>query len=166
MYIVTVIPIKKGFQKDNLSYFSANHIPLGSIVTIPVRKKTAQAIVIDIEDARTRKSDLKLADFELRKVIDVVGFSPFTKDFFQACERMAPYVVGGTGSIVKNMLPSVYLDNIPSLKEPVVFNEKDFKENLKHEKLVFQARGDDRLGFYRTLIREAFAKKESIFIIV
>ena len=61
MYVATVIPIKKGFQKEYLSYFSATDIPLGSIVTIPVRLKTIDAIVVNIEDARSMKSDIKLS---------------------------------------------------------------------------------------------------------
>jgi primosomal protein N' (replication factor Y) len=166
MYIITVIPIKKGFQKDSLSYFSLAPVPIGSIVTVPIRKKVTPAIVIDREDARERKSDLKTADFELRKVLDTVGFSPFTKEFFATCERMARYTVGSTGSVIKNMLPGVYLDNISTLKRPIEKEEGKQKENLKHEKLIFQSREEDRVGFYRTLIREAFAKRESIMIIV
>ena len=166
MYIVTVIPIKKGFQKENLTYFSSSNIELGSIITIPIRKKTTQAIVIDVEDAISRKSELKNANFELRKIIHVDGQSPFTRDFFVTCERMAVYTAGNTGSIIKNMLPRIYLENIKSLKKPTDTESPHIKENLKQEKLIFQASNDDRLGFYRTLIREAFAKKESILILV
>jgi primosomal protein N' (replication factor Y) len=170
MYIATVIPIKKGLRKENLSYFSQSTIPLGSIVDVPIRLKTIQAIVIDIEEARNVKSDLKSADFQLKKVIDVKGFSPFTKDFFTACERMKNYTVSSTGMLIKNLLPKVFLENISELDDPILFEHKDNSENptenLKHEKLIFQANEEDRIGFYRTLIREAFAKKESIFIVV
>ena len=120
MYIVTVIPIKKGFQKENLTYFSSSNIELGSIITIPIRKKTTQAIVIDVEDAISRKSELKNANFELRKIIHVDGQSPFTRDFFVTCERMAVYTAGNTGSIIKNMLPRIYLENIKSLMNHLI----------------------------------------------
>jgi primosomal protein N' (replication factor Y) (superfamily II helicase) len=180
MYIATVIPIKKGIHKESLTYFSMNKIPLGSIVTVPVRRQEIRAIVIDIEDARERKSDLKTADFQLKKVIDTKGFSPFTTEFFTACERMTPYTVSNTGTIIKNMLPSVFLDNISRLKLPPPTEAPVEKSNnealdphanpeyraVAHEKLIFQARDEDRLGFYRTLIREAFAKRESLFICV
>ena len=69
MYIATVIPIQKGSQKEYLSYFSAIDIPLGSIVSIPVRSRVVDAIVINIEEARDIKSDIKNADYQLKKII-------------------------------------------------------------------------------------------------
>ena len=167
MYIVTVIPIKKGLQKEYLSYFSATDIPLGMVVSIPVRSKTADAIVINTEDARSIKSDLKNAEYQLKKIIGIKGFSPFTKEFFTTCGRMKDYTVSSTGTIIGAMLPSVFLDNIQELKElSKVIPVEEKLENIKHEKLIFQALLPDRISFYRTLIREAFAKKQSVFLCV
>ncbi len=166
MYIATVIPIKKGFQKEYLSYFSATDIPLGTIVTVPMRSKTVEAIVIHIENARSVKSDLKSAKYQLKKVTGIKGRSPFTKEFFSACSRMKDYTVSSTGNIISTMLPSVFLDNIRDLKESPEIVAVDKSENIKHEKLIFQALIPDRISFYRTLIREAFAKKQSVFICV
>ena len=164
MYIATVIPLTKGSQKEYLSYFSATDIPLGSIVTVPVRSKTFDAIVINIEEARNIKSDIKNADYQLKKIISIKGDSPFNKNFFTACQKMKDYTVSNTGSIIKALLPSIFIENITNLKKQ---EEQKGNENIiKHEKLIFQATLSDRLAFYRTLIREAFAKKESIFICV
>jgi len=166
MYIVTVIPIQKGFQKDNLTYFSSTNIPLGSIVTVPMRKKNIDAIVINTENAVDLKSDLKGRDYQLKKIEKVKGESPFTKTFFTACEKMKDYTVSNTGSIIKSLLPSVFLENIKNLKTPITLDKIENLEKIKQEKLIFQALTPDRLAFYRTLIREAFAKKESVFICV
>lgn len=166
MYIVTVIPIKKGIGKEYLTYFSAQDITLGTIVSVPVRSKVIDAIVISTENAISMKSDLKSRDYELKKIAGIKGRSPFTKEFFIACERMKGYVVSSTGSVIEKMIPNVYLENIKDLK---VVNSLDIEkgvENIKHEKLIFQALDPDRFAFYRTLIREAFAKKQSIFICV
>ena len=175
MYIATVIPLQKGNQKEYLSYFSAVDINIGSIVSIPVRSKIIDAIVINMEEARNIKSDIKNADYQLKKIIKIKGDSPFNKSFFIACQKMKNYTVSNTGSIIKSLLPSFFIENIQKLKEPTSINETkpafaqsfgEVKENIKHEKLIFQAVQSDRLAFYRTLIREAFAKKESIFICV
>jgi len=175
MYIATVIPLQKGNQKEYLSYFSAVDINIGSIVSIPVRSKIIDAIVINMEEARNIKSDIKNADYQLKKIIKIKGDSPFNKSFFIACQKMKNYTVSNTGSIIKSLLPSSFVENIQKLKEPTSINETkpafaqsfgEVKENIKHEKLIFQAVQSDRLAFYRTLIREAFAKKESIFICV
>lgn len=179
MYIVTVIPLtKNSHQKEYLSYFSLNEIPLGSIVTIPVRTKTQDAIVINIEEARDIKSDLKSADYQLKKIIQIKGQSPFSKNFFTACQKLKYYNVSNIGSIIKSLLPAVFIENIKKLNKSTFTPDSgetkpssaqgfgEVKENIKHEKLIFQTNPSDRLAFYRTLIREAFAKKESIFICV
>jgi primosomal protein N' (replication factor Y) len=169
MYIATVIPLKKGLQKETLTYFSTTNISLGSIVVIQVRSKNIDAIVISMEDARTMKSDIKSAEFQLKKIISIKGPSPFTPLFFAACERMKEYTVSNTGTIIKALLPAVYLENIHELHEvehTESTSQKEEAENIKHEKIIFQALTPDRLAFYRTLIREAFAKKQSIFICV
>jgi primosomal protein N' len=170
MYIITVIPIQKGFQNENLTYFSHSNIELGSIVTVPIRKKTADAIVINIENAIDLKSELKEKDYQLKKIIKIRGDSPFTKTFFTACERMREYTVSNTGSIIKSLLPNIFLENIQSLKKQIenseIENQLNNFEKVVQEKLIFQALTEDRLAFYRTLIRESFAKKESVFICV
>lgn len=164
MYIITVIPIKKGAQKEYLSYFSSENIQAGSIVVIPVRSKFEDAIVINSEEALDLKSEIKNRDYQLRKIAKVKGDSPFNKNFFYACQIMKKYTVSNTGAIIKSLLPRVFIENISKLQKVPI---KDTSENKdKHEKLIFQACFEDRLAFYRTLIREAFAKKESIFICV
>lgn len=166
MYIVTVIPIQKGFQRENLTYFSPTEIPLGSIVSIPLRSKTADAIVIDVENARDLKYDLKKADFQLKKILSVKGSSPFSRAFFIACEKMKDYTVSNTGVLIKTLLPAVFLENVKDLKKIKNNEEEEKIENVKQDKLIFQALTPDRMSWYRTLIREAFAKKQSVFICV
>ncbi len=166
MYIATVIPLKKGLQKEYLSYFSLNEIPLGSIVTIPVRSKSIDAIVIGMEDARTMKSDIRNAEYQLKKITSVKGSSPFTKEFFIACERMKDYVISNTGIVIKSLLSQALLESVPLLKKQNSVEIINKTENIKQEKLIFQAFTADRISWYRTLIREAFAKKESIFLCV
>lgn len=165
MYIVTVIPFQRGSQKEYLSYFSGTDIPLGSIVTIPIRSKNFDAIVINTEEARDIKSDIKNADYQMKKIIEIKGDSPFDKSFFIACQKMKNYTISNTGSIIKSLLPRIFIENITSLKKAQVLDDENIKI-IKNEKLIFQANLSDRLAFYRTLIREAFAKKESIFICV
>lgn len=169
MYIVTVIPIQKGFQRENLTYFSPTDISLGSIVSVPLRSKTIDAIVINIENVRDLKFDIKKADFQLKKIIAIKGSSPFSQNFFDACDRMKDYTVSNTGTIIKALLPSTFLENLKDLKKIKKEEKESFyveSENVKQDKLIFQALTPDRMSWYRTLIREAFAKKQSVFICV
>ncbi|MCX6754873.1 MAG: hypothetical protein NTU81_03540 [Candidatus Nomurabacteria bacterium] len=165
MYIATVIPLIKGPQKEYLTYFSMTDIHVGSIVSIPIRSRIVDAIVINTEEARNIKSDIKKAEYQLKKIIKIKGESPFNGNFFIACQKMKNYTVSNTGTIIKNLLPAAFVDNINHLDKAQESNEQSPK-NIAHEKLIFQATPSDRLAFYKTLIREAFAKKESIFMCV
>lgn len=171
MYVITVIPIKKGFGSEYLTYFSTQDIPLGYIVSIPIRSKIVDAIVVYTNDAQSVKSDLKNAQFQLKKIIKIKGPSPFTQSFFEACKKMRNYTISNTGVIIKSLLPSIFLENISKLKIKSEKNENDSEigtstGNIKHEKVIFQSLINDRISWYRTLIRESFAKKESVFICV
>jgi len=166
MYILTVVPIKKGIQVEYLTYFSAKHIELGSVVVVPIRLKTIDAIVVDIEEAHNLKSEIKNKDYQLKKIINIKGPSPFTQSFFTACERMKYYTNSNTGVIIDSLLPKLFLENITELKKNKIEEIKIIDENIKNEKVIFQAPQEDRLSWYKTLIREAFAKKESVFIVV
>ncbi len=166
MYIATVIPLTKGFQREELTYFTGKEISIGSIVHIPLRKKIVDGIVINIEDASDIKSEVKGADFELRKIESVVGPAPFAQTFFTTCEKMKDYSLGTTGNVVNAMLPALFLERYSELVKvtPPEITTNGIK--IKNEKVIFQALLADRLSWYRTLIRESFAKKESVFICV
>ncbi len=165
MYILTVIPLSKGIQKDELTYFSAKEIEVGSIVRVPMRSKTIDAIVINKENANERKSDLKNASYELKKIESSKGKPPYKESFFKACEKMAQYSGATTGSVISALLPAVLIEKFSELKHKDIELGSE-RPSVKEERLIFQALLPDRLSWYRTLIREAFAKKESVFICV
>lgn len=162
MYIIKAIPLAKNNSKEHLSYFSKTNIPLGHIISVPVRSKKIDAIVIQTEDALLAKADLKEANYKLKKIDKIKGPSPFSQSFLETCNLVKDYYLSNSGTIIKSLTPAVLLENISSLKE--TSKENIPNENIKQEKLIFQAPFADRLSYYKTLIREAFAKKESIFI--
>jgi primosomal protein N' (replication factor Y) len=168
MYILTVIPIDKGIKKEYLTYFSAQEVNLGTIVVVPVRSREIDALVVGIEEALNLKQEIKDAKFQLKKIIKAYGRAPFGDAFFETCTRMQQYTLYKTGVIVDTLLPSIFLDKkILDINK----NRKNAKPLEKErvmapEKLIFQASVQDRMGWYKTLIRESFSKKESIFICV
>ncbi len=166
MYIVTVIPLSKGLQKEELTYFTSKSIAIGSLVRVPLRKKIVDGIVINSEDASENKADVKSADYELRKIDGVVGPAPFKQSFFTACEKMHDYSMGSTGNVIDAMLPALLLDKYNELVKVAPPTKDENIVALKSEQVIFQALFPDRISWYRTLIREAFAKKQSVFICV
>ena len=61
MKIVTVVPFKKGILGEDLTYFTAQNIPNGSIVSISLRNKKILGLVVNVADASHAKSEIKNA---------------------------------------------------------------------------------------------------------
>ena len=163
MRIVTVIPFSRNIHKDSLTYFTAKDIAVGAIVSVPVRKKLVDAFVIETRDVLASKSDVKLAAFNLKKVEKVKGPSFLRPEFFKACLEVSNYFATHLGSVINALVPNVFIKHNANLQINANATNQ-IKDALKQEKLVFQAPLEDRLDFYKTFIRESFAKNSSVFL--
>ena len=163
MWIVEVIPIKRGIPKENLTYFSAEQIKEGTIVLVPVRSKSIEAITISCRDARDEKSAIKSGSFALRKISKVKGDSPVPNYIFETAKLASQYYRTTRGHILDLIIPDYSYYGL--ISEHNKIESKKNKSGAQPERLLFQAPLEDRLAFYRTNIREAFAKKESITFI-
>ncbi|MFA6397272.1 MAG: hypothetical protein WDK96_00300 [Candidatus Paceibacterota bacterium] len=164
MKIVTITPLTKGIQKETLTYFSALEIEVGMIVSIKIRNKLVNALVVSVEDASKSKSEVKTATYNLKKIEKIIGPSFFLPEFFKACEETKKYFIGQTGQIINSFLPAIYLKNYDKLQKLEYKEIQRDRAILKQEKLIFQAPLEDRISFYKTFIRESFAKKTSVFL--
>ncbi len=163
MKAVTVVPIAKNMGKEHLTYFSAKDIPIGALVSVPVRSKMIDALVVGTEDVESSKAEIKEASYQLKKIEKVKGASIFSDPFLRTVEQLRRYYITQTGAIIEALVPKILLTNAQTLSKPPKTLE-DSKSNLKQEKLIFQAPLEDRLVFYKTFIRESFARKQSVFI--
>jgi len=162
MNIVSVIPITKNSAPETLTYFSAKDVELGMLVYIPLRKQTVLGIVTEIKKVETEKSSIKSSHFNLRKIEKIIGPSPFKKELINTAKILAPYYATNMGSILTKIIPNDFIEKIESLKK----NEDVVAKKTKSEIFTYQAPKEEREGYYKTLIRESFAKKESVFFIV
>lgn len=168
MKIVTVIPLKKGTWKENLTYFTSQEISNGGIVSIPLRSKKILGLVISSEDARAAKSNVKGMSFNLKKVSEVKEHSIFRKEYFDAALATGRYYAASKNNAITSLIPAVLRENYDAiakfsvpLKIPL-----SVKNELVAEKLLLQASLSDRLSYYKTLIRTSFAEKKSVFIVL
>ncbi|MFA5841597.1 MAG: primosomal protein N' [Candidatus Paceibacterota bacterium] len=162
MKLVTVIPIARGVFRDTLTYWSGKEVALGAIVTVTVRSRPINALVVGVEDAGAAKANIKSAPFALKKI---TGVKPdiFMPEFIRASERTAKYFATSMGSVLQAFTPKNILD-VP-ISVPFAKNKpRTESKNLKIEKLAFQTNDDERLTSYKSLVREEFAKKFSVFI--
>ncbi len=162
MNIVSVIPITKNSAPETLTYFSAKDVELGMLVHIPLRKQTVLGIITEIKKVETQKSNIKSSHFNLRKIEKIIGPSPFKKELIDTAKMLAPYYATNMGSILTKIIPNDFIEKIESLKK----NEDVVTKKTKSEIFTYQAPKEEREGYYKTLIRESFAKKESVFFIL
>ncbi|MFT5179848.1 MAG: primosomal protein N' (replication factor Y) [Candidatus Paceibacteria bacterium] len=162
MYIAEVIPFSKSFKQGTLSYFTTKDISIGSIVKIDLRKKLVYGLVVGIEDGSKLKDELKSSTFKLRKIKEVIENRLFRKEFLRTANDLAKYFATGPGAVIETLTPSKIFESIDKITEP----KKPIKrKGINIEKYIIQDRDEERFSHYKSLIREEFAKKSSIFII-
>ncbi|MDD5318423.1 MAG: hypothetical protein PHF79_01185 [Candidatus Pacebacteria bacterium] len=172
MYILTVIPIARGVFKDTLSYFSANPLERGLLISVPVRNKKVPALVVEVIDAETIKGDIKSLSFATKK-ISGAGKTLLLPSFLHAAESAAQYFVAPKGAVLNRLIPAAILNN-KEIKTRKVKNKKTEADTRKSiskkagglsEKCVVQMSDEDRHATYKSLVRENFARKHSTLII-
>jgi primosomal protein N' (replication factor Y) len=168
MNIIHVVPIARGINKESLSYFSAQDIRLGSLVKVPLRNRTIPALVIKIEPADEMRAELRTSEFTIRKIGKVKAMPLFLPYFMKAAEDAGRYFAGSTGSVLAQVTPKVILEQAESIDSPAA-SELPEKEEAKdsseipHEPYAIQADEEERIAHYKSLIREQFARKKSVF---
>lgn len=184
MHLVEVMPITRSVLKDSLSYFSSKALPEGSFVYVTVRKSQIPAIVIASRPVEHAKSEIKQLPYTLKKLDSEDARTLFSKAFIESARRAADYFASTTGSVIDTLTPQKILQSIedvehaPSEKASEKSIEKiDGEKNDQHvetktehlhapETYVLQSDDDERYSYYKSLIRESFAKKKSVFLCV
>lgn len=163
MYILQVIPFVKTLRKEHLSYFSKEKVSPGSIVSINLRKRVVQGLVISSKDGSQMKGELKSSEFALRKIKKVHKQTLFNHSFIRSSERVARYFATSTGSVIHALTPARILEEIDKI--PIIKNEGKNIRASRGEKFVIQESDDERYSSYKALIREEFAKKRSVLFV-
>ncbi len=162
--VVEVIPISRGISYEVLSYFTTLDIPIGSLVEVELRKRQIKGLVINSRSAAEAKSEIRSADFTLKK-IEKANFKNFLSPaFIKAAQETAQYFAGTTGAVLSTVVPKFIWDNAHLLNSGTI-SEKPIKKS-KPGKFIIQDNEQERLVAYRTLTRESLAKHQSIFIVV
>lgn len=172
MKVVTVIPLKKGLWKEDLTYFTAqNNISTGDIVSVPLRNKKMLGLVIWTEDTTPAKYDIKNMSFNLKKINEIKGPSVFLREYLDSAMEISKYNVESKNNSITSLIPVSLRENYDKITKikndakDLSFGKK-INQNLKSEKFLFQASLEDRISAYKTFIRGSFAAKKSVFIIL
>ncbi len=167
--IITVIPLTRSKVADELSYFTTSDVTVGAIVSVPLRSKNIHAIVTDIRPAADLKGDIKDASFQLKKLGNVKVTAFFPAPFMEACKILASYYAATVGSIIDTLVSDTLMEHASKIAMPVrqnqFFNEIKTSTSID-ETFAIQGDDEDRLGSWRSLIRQEFARKRSVAIYV
>lgn len=174
MNIVTVIPLEKGVYPSNLTYFTAQNIRPGDIVSAPLRNKKILCLVVSINDINEQKSNIKDMDYNLKKITEVKSTQIFRPEFLSSILEINKYYAGRRDYGIASLIPGIFKEEYDTIASyiskkslPSTEPERtDSKKNIQSEKLIFQAPQEDRISFYKTMIRESFALKKSVFIVL
>jgi len=154
MYVLSVIPLARSAPPGSLSYRSKTNVPLGSIVSISLRKQTVPGIVIESRSVAEAKSELKTASFALSKsALETKSKLPLP--VFQAAQRLAQFHAAPVGSVLASLVADVLPPELPTLVSGTAYR--------KHRVEGVFAK---RVAAYRTRITAAGYDKKAILLIV
>lgn len=166
MYIVEVTPFSKSIRNNSYSYFHSKPIKVGSIVTVPLRKNSVKGLVVDCKSGKNLKSELRSSDFSIKKVKGVSKEIFLRKEFIDTVSETAEYFATSVGAIIDSVIPKIVFEEIDKFKNNEQVKEKIKKTETKSQKYVLQTEDEDRYSEYKSIIREKFAKNESVIFVV
>ena len=164
MQLINVIPIARSIGMESLTYFSSKPLKEGSVVFVPLRKKEVPAIVLSSQDITDAKTKIRSAGFALKKIENKKTQMLLLPEFVSAAHATADYFSTTTGSILHSTVPSAIWNDVEKTKTPKA--KTVAKKSVTSRRMILQSEVNDRFGSYKSLVREEFAKKSSVFLLV
>lgn len=161
MFVITVIPLRRGVTIDTLSYFSAESYPVGTMLTIPIRNSTSLGLVTNVAEVSAAKTALRAATFSLKKLPVQKDTTMLAPASVATARKLCEQYVSSVGAILYNLLPTEVRNGDIPLPHTHHVTSADI-----HTPLVLEAKKSDRYLAYRSLVRETFAHSGSVLIVV
>ena len=154
MYVVDVIPFSPGAPGGSLSYRSVLKLPIGSIVTVGLRKKKVPGVVVGVVDAVEAKASLKTALYSLSGTISKAQGS-LPDSLMEAVLETATWHAASLGSVLSQLLSEWIENGIESF--PDTFGTGFAVDSIESPIA-------ERKAKYSTLITENAAKGRSTLL--
>ena len=166
MNIITVIPLtrsKVGGPAGTLSYFTASEVPVGAVVSVPLRSKSIHAVVTATRAAEDIKAEIRSAPYEIRKLNKVKANAFFPPAFIDACKSLADFYATTIGAVMNALVADTILEQANKISPPLPL-QASFIAGAPVPDETYAVQGDDgdRLSTWRSLIRQEFARKRSV----
>lgn len=161
MFVIHVIPLMRGTHVESLSYFGGKSYPIGTIVQVPIRGKSYQAVVVEVTPVSSSKTALKLAHFSLRKLPEQKDTAALPTSLHETAKLLATTYPASLGSILFQLLP-------PDVRS----GERSYPQAGSHQHneestpSILTARTDERIATYKSHVRSVFAHRGSVLLVV
>lgn len=159
MYVIWVTPLSSRVRVHTLTYYTADDVPIGSVIDVPVRTKKVPALVLHRESVADVKTFLRRAGFSARRVSHTQPVRMFSPELMRAAEYTARFFACGVGSVIRTCVPNAVLAHLHHVPVPPVCLAH------AHGRKCLQMSYTDRIDAYKTIIRETFALKQSVVLV-
>ncbi len=159
MFVTEVIPLVKNAPVEPLSYYTSQRLALGSVVTLPLRKKSVRALVVDQNEVPLSKLTLKAASFGLRRLPPqeaTQSISPTTIELARTLTKRNPYPLG---ALYTALLPAEILSGVHTQSSTTIPHE-----DSAYRATLLQDTFTTRLQSHKLTIRETFARRGSVLV--
>lgn len=162
MYVVEVIPLSRGSSVGSLTYYSTVAYAPGAVLTIPVRSQEVRGLVVESHELSAMKAAVRAATFSLRKLPEQTNPSSLSPLIVETAKALAERTPATLGAILFSLLPEEVREGRVELTPPPAFNPSSVPADIS----IMSAPTADRLDAYRSQIREAFAHRSTVLLVV
>lgn len=161
MFVIEVIPLKRGINVESLSYYSALSYDIGTLLTIPLRNQETTAVVISSKSVSVAKTALKTATFSLRKLNIQPNAQKLPQSLLSTAQKVSEVSPASIGAILFSMLP-------PDIRD----GERTYPKTAFHKNTedttprILTDTTQNRYIAYRSHIRQTFAHRGSVVFVV
>lgn len=163
MFLVSVIPFASSLPSEELSYFTKEKLDRGTLVKVPIRKKSVFAVVQTCTALKDAKASIRRAPFEIKKVDQVVAKDFFTDNFINAINLTASEYALPLSQVFEAFVSKKLLETCVSC--PSVKTRKN-KTRAGSTRTAIEAPLQSRLNLYKASIEAFFQKGASVFLLV
>lgn len=155
MYVVEVALFKKGLREE-LSFWSAAEIELGTVVSVAVRSRYVLGMVIGVQSLANQKTSIKNAPFKLKKITKVFGKLPHSDEAINEIINFSNEYAVPVSEILGDTIGEDGIEILLNY-EPESLSQKSI--TYIHESK------NTRLTLYKRFVREALSSKKLTIII-
>lgn len=165
LYIVRVLPIMRGFRDAEATYFSSKPFTPGSIVSVPFRNKEKNAVVLSSTDVAEERSEIKNADFGLRKIKKQNERFIFHPLLLEAVHDLSLHYAAVPGEVLSAIVPVSVLEGVDAKSDIPPHRQKSSVPQRLKKRAFVQGSSDAQLLAIQKEIKKSLKRNTSVLIL-